>query len=267
MEKDRFEFIAMDLDGTILDKEYKMSPRVVGTLIDMKSRGKKLIAATGRVLASAIKHTSVFGGADGYVCSNGADIYSGDMHMIAQFHIEDAIARRLVEFARTVPSHFHAFISDNWNYEKHTPYVELYERRSGLIGHKVDFDSFSSLSFTKCMFMDERPRIEAIRSRLADVFGDSVEMSFSDDYILEIVTSGANKGAGLAACLKQMGGSLEKTIAFGDADNDESMLLSVGMGVAMTNAPDDLKRKVSRTAPSVLEDGVAVFLEGFFGPK
>ena len=265
MENEDIKFIAMDLDGTILNKDFRMSPRIVETMIDMKRHGKKLIAATGRVLPSAIQHTAAFGGADGYVCSNGADIYSADMRMIAKYHIEDAIARRLVDFARTVPSYSHAFVGDVWNYERDSPYVSLYVRRSGLQGQKVDFDSFQELSFTKFAFMDDRPKIAAIRARLSELLGDSVEMSYSDDFILEIVAAGVDKGAGLAACLERLGGSLSQTIAFGDAGNDESMLLEAAIGVAVANAPEELKLKVGRTAPSVDDDGVATFLEQFFG--
>jgi len=53
-------------------------------------------------------------------------------------------------------------------------------------------------------------------------------------------------------------------IAFGDAENDEEMLLASGMGGAMGNASEELKAKAAAIAPSVDEDGVAVFLEQLF---
>ena len=43
------------------------------------------------------------------------------------------------------------------------------------------------------------------------------------------------------------------------------MLTAAGIGVAMGNATDELKAKVDFTAPSVDEDGVALFLNSFFG--
>ena len=54
-------------------------------------------------------------------------------------------------------------------------------------------------------------------------------------------------------------------IAFGDAENDEDMLLAAGVGVAMGNASDEVKAKADAVAPSVDDDGVAVFLREFFG--
>ncbi len=63
---------------------------------------------------------------------------------------------------------------------------------------------------------------------------------------------------------EQFGGNLNQVIAFGDAENDEEMLLASGMGGAMGNASEELKAKAAAIAPSVDEDGVAVFLEQLF---
>ena len=78
MQNDRIKFIALDMDGTILDKNYVLSPAVRDTLMPNAARlGKKIIISTGRVFASANKHMAALGGADGFVCSNGADVYDG----------------------------------------------------------------------------------------------------------------------------------------------------------------------------------------------
>jgi Cof subfamily protein (haloacid dehalogenase superfamily) len=255
----------MDMDGTILDKNYRLSPAVKETLDLAKSEGKKIIIATGRVYSSAAKHSPGLGGVDGFVCSNGADIYDGGGRLIAETHMDRSLSRRLVEISRAWSCHFHAFVGDDWYFERETPYTEFYVRRSGLDGKRVNFDDHTALEFTKCMFLDDHERLEPIRIELERLFGSEVQIMYSAPFMLEVVVNGVNKASGLETCVKQLGGNLSETIAFGDAENDEDMLLAAGVGVAMGNAPEQLKAKLRYTAPSVDDDGVAVFLKEFFG--
>jgi len=83
--------------------------------------------------------------------------------------------------------------------------------------------------------------------------------------MLEIVARGVSKRQGLEECLRYLGGSLEETIAFGDAENDLEMLKAVKVGVAMGNAHTSIQTAVPYVTASVDDDGVARFLEELFG--
>ena len=265
MNNDAIHYIALDMDGTILDKNYVLSPEVIKTLGQCRELGKKIVISTGRVYSSAIKHTAALDGVDGFVCSNGADVYDGAGQSIAQTHMDETLSRRLVTISRGYDSHFHAFMADSWYYEREKAYTQFYIRRSGLQGNHADFDNFGKLGFTKCMFLDDHERLEPIRIALEEELKGVAQLMYSAPFMLEIVVNGVNKASGLLSFVKHWGGSLDEVIAFGDAGNDEDMLMAAGIGVAMGNAPDELKAKVDYTAPSVDDDGVAVFLKGFFG--
>ena len=264
MKNEKIGYIALDMDGTILDKNYILSAAVKDTLIACRAIGKKVIISTGRVFASANKHISALGAVDGFVCSNGADVYDGQGKMIAQTHMDDGLSRRFVEIARACDSHFHAFIGDSWYYEREKAYTQFYIKRSGLEGNHVDFDNFEKLSFTKCMFLDDHEKLEIVREKIEATMNGSAQVMYSAPFMLEVVVNGVSKSSGLLACVGHLGGSLDEVIAFGDAGNDEDMLLAAAVGVAMGNASDELKAKVDAVAPSVDEDGVAIFLKDFF---
>jgi len=265
MKREEFGYIALDLDGTILNEAYVLSPRVRECLKSCRKLGKRIIISTGRVLASARLQVTALGGVDGFVCSNGADIYKGSGESIAHFHLDEELSRRLVNLARGFNSHYHAYMGDSWCYERRNDYTEYYVKRAGKEGVKLDFDSPKSLKFTKFMFMDDHEKLELIRMELLKNFGSSVQIVYSAPFMLEIVVAGVSKATGLKVCIEHLGGNLSEVIAFGDAENDEEMLLESGMGVAMGNASKELKAKVKAVAPSVDEDGVAVFLGNFFG--
>lgn len=265
MKNKHIRYIALDMDGTILNDDYVLSPAVSETLSACKSLGKKVIIATGRVFASAKKYVAPFGGADGFVCSNGADIYDGAGAVIAQTHMDDALSRRIVTVSRNHDTHFHAFIGDDWYYEREQSYTPFYIGRTGYPGYKVDFDALDRLAFTKGLFLDDHEKLEIIKKRLEEEFGDSVQIMYSAPFMLEVVVNGVSKSLGLGACVAHLGGSLQEVIAFGDAGNDEDMLIAAAVGVAMGDASEELKAKADAVTLSVNEDGVAVYLRDFFG--
>ncbi len=264
MNKKDYSVIALDLDGTILDADYLLSPRVRDTLNTCRKIGKKLIISTGRVLTSAKSQVSALEGVDGFVCSNGADIYQGSGKSIAHFHMDKTLSREIYLLARGFDSHYHAYLGDAWCYERRNAYTDYYVKRAGKEGLKLDFDSYGTLEFTKFMFIDDHEKLELIRKRLVERFGESIQIVYSAPFMLEIVITGVSKAAGLKLCVEYLGASLDQVIAFGDAENDEDMLLAAGMGVAMGNASEDLKAKATAVAPSVDDDGVAVFLKQLF---
>ena len=58
-----------------------------------------------------------------------------------------------------------------------------------------------------------------------------------------------------------LGIPMNETLAIGDSENDLDILRAVGTGIAMGNAPADIKRYADEVTLSNDEDGVAVVLE------
>lgn len=80
-----------------------------------------------------------------------------------------------------------------------------------------------------------------------------------------IVAAGTDKASGLARVAAGLGVAREDVVAFGDSRNDVPMLEWAGIGVAMGQAPDELKAVADEVAPPVTEDGVAAVLARWFG--
>jgi Cof subfamily protein (haloacid dehalogenase superfamily) len=264
---DSYRFIALDLDGTVLDASYRVSPAVREALENARDRGFRIIVSTGRVYAATRPHAEKLGHVDGYVCSNGADVYDSDARRIARHHLGERESRALAALSRRHASLLTPYLDDAWYYERETPYVARYESRTGFRGLRAGFDTLPSFEFTKCIFHDEPAALAPIAADIQATLGDSVRAVYSSPFMLEVMAPDISKSRGLAECLARMGGSLEQTIAFGDAENDLDMLLAAGIGVAMGNASDEMKRAVGRVAPSVDDDGVAVWLSEFYGSR
>ncbi len=80
---------------------------------------------------------------------------------------------------------------------------------------------------------------------------------------LEISDISCTKGTAIRFLCQQEGIDLARTAAFGDSDNDEDMLRTVGCGVAMGNAKESARQAADFVTASNEEDGVAAFIEQY----
>ena len=92
-------------------------------------------------------------------------------------------------------------------------------------------------------------------------FGESVALTCSKPYFLEVNPPLATKGHALSVCAEEMGFPLSQCMAFGDSLNDVSMLRAAGHGVCMGNGREDVKRMGFAVCGTNQEDGVARYIQ------
>ena len=88
-------------------------------------------------------------------------------------------------------------------------------------------------------------------------FTDELSGMFTADFYFEFMAPGIDKGRALAGALPKLGIDASEVIAFGDGQNDVSMLRWAGTGVAMGNAVDEAKAAADMVTASNNEDGIA----------
>jgi hydroxymethylpyrimidine pyrophosphatase-like HAD family hydrolase len=106
--------------------------------------------------------------------------------------------------------------------------------------------------------------LEPFERLLRTFLGDEIGLFTSKPYFLEIMPRGVNKGSALAIVAERLGIGREAVMAVGDSMNDEAMIRWAGVGVAMRNGDERLKRVAGLvTASSNDEDGVADLIESY----
>ena len=93
----------------------------------------------------------------------------------------------------------------------------------------------------------------------ANIF-DNVRTVRWHEYSVDIFDRQGSKARGIQAVLEHLNFNLEQAMAFGDGLNDLEMLSAVGVGVAMGNGHESLKKIADHITDSVSEHGVARFL-------
>jgi len=92
---------------------------------------------------------------------------------------------------------------------------------------------------------------------------DCFEITNSHPANLEFNPKGVNKAAGLRQVCQLYGLSMDEVVAMGDSLNDIAMIREAGLGVAMGNAQEEVKRAADMIALSNTEDGVAHLIRSF----
>ncbi|HCX63583.1 MAG TPA: hypothetical protein DHN33_00030 [Eubacteriaceae bacterium] len=279
MYKD-IKMLAMDLDGTLLNKESRISPQTLKVLGHLKSEGVKLVVSTGRSFSACKLYANQIH-ADYIVCCNGAIVYD--------------TAKREVLFHKPLPKEVAIeVIQDLYRYKDHLKIqwdgVETYFSNNILPFEEDYINAFKeaypqeafSLKIYDCIeesieeIMQEeiyqiftfafdqrhKPYYKDVLTRL-NQFEEIAYVDFSDGYT-DIIHREATKGNGLLYLSQYQDIHPNEMMIFGDNHNDRSMFEYAGTGVAMGNAHKDIKEISSHLAGDHHEDGVARFLVEYF---
>jgi hydroxymethylpyrimidine pyrophosphatase-like HAD family hydrolase len=94
-------------------------------------------------------------------------------------------------------------------------------------------------------------------------FTDTLSIVRSHAHFGEITAPGITTGAALASLAARLGIASEDVIAIGDQENDVSMLIWAGLGLAMGNAPAEVREVADAFIPPVTDSGVAWAIENY----
>lgn len=254
--------IALDLDGTLLTSERTISSNTLQLLEQLQQDGHKVVISTGRPVsgASCIADQLLLDQYEGFLMAyNGGVIQNWQnkdfVHSI--FLSKDAIElanRYAKESGFSIVCYYDKYIVSDSDMN---PYMEYSMKRNGLNFKKVnDFIEDVTYPISKCMVIGKPEGLQLLEQRIISNNHSCFCVYRSEPYFLEVVPPGIDKAAGLKVLLNHLGFSQSQLIAFGDGYNDISMLRFAGIGVAMSNAAEEVKAMADFIAPSNNEEGV-----------
>lgn len=261
----KIKAVILDMDGTLLGSNHKPSERTTNFLKSLEDKGVKVIIATGRSFPGAEHVIKKMGLKSEYlICYNGAKIVKyADKSTVYENCLADETVRELIKVADTKKVHINLYQDGNWYVDDEgSKETNFYSEKCGITPVIREHNSFENYEMPKIIYIGENSKIVEVREEIERKLGDKIGASFSSDIFLEVMNKGVNKGNTVKWFLDHLGIDRNECAAFGDAENDLEMLLSVKYGVAMGNANDELKSKLNYSTLSNDEDGIVAFLEG-----
>lgn len=264
-----YKMVFSDMDGTLLWKGVRISVENSQAIRKAVDKGVDFVICTGRGVFGVEKHLEELGliGKKGYViCQNGAAVYDlRDMKLVLKDSFSPAMVKPVTEYARSLGG-LELFYYDDRNFmcEQMTGVVDAYckvmRTKPRLLHDLMEYEG----QLTKCLFSGPREKLEKVKAYAEELLGDQVNLFYSAETYLEFVKKSVSKGNALEATAKQAGVDLKDTIAIGDSDNDLSMILKAGLGVAMKNGEDHVKAAADYITENDAEgNGVAEVIEKF----
>lgn len=285
--KNNYKLIALDVDGTLINSDHILAARTVRAIKDAKDTGIKVTIATGRHFLSAIRMARKIEIDAPLICSDGAiirDIYSNDTiyHLLPQ-EIALDVMRMALDYDNfkiqvfTKDGKIYAGPSYRSTFFKRFLLAPLKHSLRGYYNLMKDFvfipvKNTGNIDGTIAA-LDEAPAkvvvygneraqdLKDFANRIITKYGDNISITSAIENCVDILNGGISKAKGLSILSEKLSIRREEIITVGDNINDMEMLEYAGLGVAMGNAPDQVKNKADYVTASNNDDGLAKFLE------
>ncbi len=256
------EAVVLDLDGTLLNSDKKISNRNMESIELLFNSKIPVIIATARppravksLLPEEIQSQAIM------VYYNGAMIVSEKLGINHHFSIDSKISSELIDYLIEVDrEHWLSIeVEDNWYSYQDLDYSSVMKVTNN--PKKIDLDEIKQLNPTKIL-VSNLSSIEPLYKK----FGTKANIIETDSkQLIQIMRLNISKEYAVKEVSKLLGISLEKVVVFGDDFNDLGLFKLCGYPVAMGNAIKELKDLAKEITETNDNDGVSKTLEVIYG--
>ena len=294
------KIIALDLDGTLLDSEKRLSEVNRAALERAAEKGVLIVPTTGRffgMMPPAVRDLPFVRYA---ITINGAQVYDretdtalvrdeipldmalGVMEVLDRYDVIYDCYRQNWGWMTTALQDKAADYATNEHYlkmvrefRKPVPELKAHLRETAGEGDVQKIMLFAQNRRRGVLAASEKDGstsperggdaastdvLKSIAEELAAKFPE-IKVTASTWNNIELNIRTAHKGNALRRFAEHLGFGLENCMAFGDGMNDFTMVEAAGLGIAMENAEPEVKRVAKWIAPSNDENGVAVGID------
>jgi Cof subfamily protein (haloacid dehalogenase superfamily) len=260
------KLVALDLDGTIVNEHLQIAPRVRKLLNHLVTQTDvRVVIATGRMFLSALPFARHIGVVEPLVTYQGAMIRNLDDGHTMRFHapIPLTLAHEVMSMLVEDRYDINLYMNDELWTSPRNRFANSYAKTSGIepLLHENLLECMTHAP-TKLMVIDD-DRIDTLLGYLNERFLGRLSFCRSRSNFCEIIDISASKWNALKSLADEWGIAPEEILAIGDQGNDLSMIRHAGIGVAMGNAPDEVKQFANYVTKTVEEDGAAEAIERF----
>jgi Cof subfamily protein (haloacid dehalogenase superfamily) len=271
-----YKLVCIDVDGTLLNNKHKITKRTKEILLKAHKLGIHIVISTGRIYTDAEYYSDLIGVKSPVIASNGAFIKERDSNeVIYKEVLGESLSLELLEIFHK--HRINPYFCTPYKFYYGNIMFKLFNVATKILGgrsNKIDIEYVYSWkrwqkvlykekdNIVKCEIIYRNPSlINELRNELKNI--KELEIVDSSKYNIEITCKGISKGKAVAMLASFYNLKREEIISIGDSENDLSMIEYAGMGIAMGNALDSVKRKADYITNSNDNDGVANAINRF----
>ncbi|MBO0983144.1 HAD family hydrolase [Rathayibacter sp. SD072] len=258
--------IALDIDGTVMHEDGTITDAVIEEILRVQRQGDEVMLATGRSPASTLPVVARLGIAPEFViCCNGAVTLRRDERAEGGYRPEIVKTfdptEVLQNIFRFLPEAHYAVEDEHGAFF----YTEAFPGGAvmGVETTHVPFEELLGRLCTRVVVISPETGIDEFSGLVEKMGLHQVSYAIGWTAWLDIAPHGVNKSTALEVVREELGIERSDVVALGDGRNDIEMLTwaaEQGAGLAMGQAPDEVRAVASAVIPTVEEDGVAAAL-------
>ena len=258
----RIKLIMSDIDGTILDKNHQLDSYLIELMPLLKQRDIPFVLASARSPLGIAPISKELGITDFPIaCYNGALISLGDK-ILSQHSIDKSELLLLHDFLKkefpTVS--INVYSGKDWLVNTIDEWVEIEATITGespKVTSLADFIRDEKTLVHKLLLIDNTDTIQKLQKTLSSIDFPQTDFYLSKDNYLEVTHNQVSKKQALLELANYYQLSLTEIMTIGDNYNDIPMIETAGIGVAMGNAPRDVKTCAKAVTDSNEQNGVS----------
>lgn len=266
-----YKMIALDMDGTLLNSQKKISRATLEAINKAFSAGKEVVLCTGRCIPELeeyieqindLRYIIGISGALVYDLKEKKEIY---MNKIPENQVDiifDAIKGvDVLPHILSEKSLVQRDMMENMEHYGMGAYKPLFERVATPVENIVEYYRENKVDVLKLnLYHALQENREETRKKLEK---ENLVLVNAEKASLEVSAAGTTKGTGLGRLCEHLGMDLSEVISVGDADNDLDVLSKAGLAIAMGNANDNVKKICDVVVSDCDHDGCGEAIEKY----
>lgn len=262
------------MDGTLLNDKKIISERNLKAIRLANEKGVRIAVCTGRIFTSADFFSELLGVKSPVIASNGAYIREKDRdEVVYKATLGAEKCKKLLDVFRQYDLYPQYYTSDIVFTERLRYSSCFYEKVNKTLPKNKQvkimpvkdwnevFQKYEKEIFKGIAIDEDIEKIRKAKGSLRDMGDFEVVSSRFDNF--EVMNKGVSKGNAVKILADYYGITSEQVICIGDSENDLSMIKFAGLGVAMSNGDDEVKKAAQYITDSNNFDGVAKIIEKF----
>lgn len=269
----KLKMVCIDIDGTLLNSMHQITP-ATKEIINMVVAEHKLFVvlvsarppeSIQRILSDELSISMPF------IAYNGALVIgSANSSYLYEETIPIELSREVYHLFREYNIDYHFYKGHQWYVEHVNEHAKVESEISGCLPIQTDFHTLfqswrGGRGAHKILGIGDSTYIMELETVLNEKYGNALTVSRSKPTYLEVVNDTCSKTKAIKYLIEKLEIDQSEIMAIGDNYNDIDMLQFAGCGVAMGNAPAEVKKHADLVTSSNDEDGVAYILSKVFG--
>ncbi len=263
--KINFKILCTDIDGTLLYNANDVSKFTISEITRIKN-ALQIVLVSARMPQSMTYLQERLGLVnEPIICYNGALIMEGEKEIFSRT-MPLELVDEIYQIGKKYNIELGLYFKKEWYVETDSVRVQKETRDTratpcfrATTTTLADWKE-RNISAHKIMLMGTKAGTDQIFPLLIKQFGEQLHLYRSNDTLIEVAPKSVSKLSAINLLL-QPGQSLSQVIAFGDNYNDLEMLQSVGCGIAVENAREEVKAIAKEVTLKNTADGVAHWIQ------